>query len=40
LISAEIAEAEEKKRKTANFNLSEELKKFQLNSMIITTALL
>ena len=34
LISAMVADSEEKKRKTANFNLSEELKKFQVNSMI------
>ncbi|MGV8135788.1 MAG: hypothetical protein AB2L20_11275 [Mangrovibacterium sp.] len=34
LISAMVADAEEKKRKTANFNLNEELKKFRVNSMI------
>ncbi len=34
LISAIVADSEEKKRKTANFNLSKELKKFQVNSMI------
>jgi len=34
LISAMVADSEEKKRKTANFNLNEELKKFRVNSMI------
>jgi hypothetical protein len=34
LISAEVAEADEKRRKTANFNLNEELKKFRVSSMI------
>jgi len=34
LISAIVADSEEKKRKTANFNLSKELKKFQVNAMI------
>ncbi len=34
LISAIVADSEEKERKTANFNLSKELKKFQVSSMI------
>lgn len=34
LISETVVNAEEKRRKTANFNLHEELKKFQVNSMI------
>lgn len=34
LISEMVADAEEKKRKTANFNLSGELKKFQVSSVV------
>jgi len=34
LISDKVADSEEKKRKTANFNLSGELKKFQVSSVV------